>query len=247
MTSDDEFRLDAQWALGGRNPVVLIGPNGAGKSRFANELSGAAGISMIPALRNIALQKDLPMRPLRQAEEQLRNHIQRRRKQPWNLAQEINELFSKLIAEDGASAMRFRDASSTARREEADEQPEIETTKLMRLQGVWSTLFPGRSISFAAYSPVVASELSGGVQAYPAEQMRGLPGGIRTSSDKGASACCGRPVLIEARTTVSVDANCHQRPVDLLRATRRGWRWPESAGSWAAGLLPSSQRLRRSA
>lgn len=199
--SDDEFRFDAQWALGGHNPVVLIGPNGAGKSRFANGLSAAGGISMIPALRNIALQKDLPMRPLRQAEEQLRNHIKRRRQQPWNLAQEINELFSKLMAEDGASAMQFRDAAATARSEEIHDQPEIETTKLMRLQSVWSRLFPGRSISFAGYSPVVTSELSGAVQTYPAEHM--------SDGERVALYLAGRVLDADARVLIVDEPEVH--------------------------------------
>ena len=81
------------------------------------------------------------------------------------MSNEINHLFSKLLAEDSASAVTFRDQFVKGR------SPKPETTKLTVLQDMWGRLFPGRKVSFAGYTPMVSSaELRGG-SSYAAQHM----------------------------------------------------------------------------
>ena len=129
-------------AMQGMAPIVVIGPNGAGKTRHAVQMAEWNDADMIAALRNIALPPDVVMRPVEQAKQNLTNQLNQRRSNPWEMSSEINELFSKLMAEDSSAAIRFRDGH--VKKKDA----ELETTKLMRLQDVWTMLFPGRHIDF---------------------------------------------------------------------------------------------------
>ncbi|MFP4642611.1 MAG: hypothetical protein ACLFPU_10630 [Dehalococcoidia bacterium] len=144
-------------------PLVIIGPNGAGKTRYGLQVAQWNDAEAIAALRNIALQENIPMQSLAQAEQELKNQKQQRRKKPWSIASEINNLFAKLMAEDSASAMDFRDNYR--------EKTEPDTTRLMRLQRSWERLFPGRRISFKGYTPKVTSEYVAGEKEYPAQSM----------------------------------------------------------------------------
>jgi len=148
----------------GTNPVVILGPNGSGKSRFGLELANWNNAENIAALRNIALAEHVPMQSLSQAQQELNNQKRQRRRQPWNITSEINYLFAKLMAEDSASAIDFRD-----RYQEENIRPE--TTKLMQLSKLWHILFPGRQIEFKGYNPKVTSEYLVGNPVYPAQQM----------------------------------------------------------------------------
>lgn len=147
----------------GTAPLVIVGPNGSGKTRYGIQVAQWNGAEAIAALRNIALQENIPMQSLAQAEKELKNKKQERRKKPWSIASEINNLFAKLMAEDSASAMEFRDNYR--------EQGEPDTTRLMRLQRSWERLFPGRRISFKGYTPKVTSEYVAGAGEYPAQSM----------------------------------------------------------------------------
>lgn len=150
--------------IDGITPLVILGANGSGKTRFGLQLSNWNNAENIAALRNIALQENIPMQSLSQANQELVNHRRNRTRHPWNISSEINHLFAKLMAEDSASAIAFRDAH------EAGAEPEV--TKLMRLQKSWHTLFPGRKITFAGYTPRVESELVEGQAApYAAQAM----------------------------------------------------------------------------
>jgi hypothetical protein len=149
--------------LEGVTPLVILGPNGSGKTRYGLELSNWNGAENIAALRNIALEENIPMQSLTQATQELVNHKRQRTKRPWTISSEINNLFAKLMAEDSAAAVAFRDNY------EDGIEPEI--TKLMKLQKSWHTLFPGRKITFGGYSPKVTSEYTEGEAPYPAQSM----------------------------------------------------------------------------
>ncbi|WP_376693694.1 ATP-dependent nuclease [Wenzhouxiangella sp. EGI_FJ10409] len=153
----------AQAIHDGDAPLVIIGPNGSGKTRFGLQLAKWNDAETIAALRNIALAENIPMQSLTQAEQELTNHKQRHRQQPWNISSEINNLFAKLMAEDSASAIDFRDTYN--------EGVEPEITKLMRLQDSWERLFPGRRIVFKGYTPKVTSEYVAGEKEYAAQSM----------------------------------------------------------------------------
>lgn len=147
----------------GSDPVVILGPNGSGKTRYGLQLSDWNNAENIAALRNIALAENVPMQSLAQAEQELSNHKRQRRKHPWNISSEINNLFAKLMAEDSSAAVDFRDNYQDG------SVPAI--TKLMRLQQSWQALFPGRHIEFKGYTPRVTSEYVAGDTAYPAQSM----------------------------------------------------------------------------
>jgi hypothetical protein len=98
------------------------------------------------------------MQSTSQAEQELTNQKRQRKKQPWNISSEINILFAKLMAEDSSAAVAFRDNLQ-------DGNPPAET-KLMKLQNIWQTPFPGRHIDFKGYTPKVTSEYVAGAPAY---------------------------------------------------------------------------------
>ncbi len=150
--------------LDGSKPVIILGSNGSGKTRFGLELASWNSAETIAALRNIALDENIPMQSLVQAEQELAQHKKQRRKQPWNISSEINNLFAKLMAEDSAAAIDFREKYKSG-------TTEPETTNLMRLQKFWQLLFPGRHINFKGYTPKVTSEYVTGETAYSAKSM----------------------------------------------------------------------------
>ncbi|MEQ8407814.1 MAG: AAA family ATPase [Gammaproteobacteria bacterium] len=149
--------------LDGTNPLIILGPNGSGKTRYGLQISQWSNGENIAALRNIALEKDIPMKALGQATQELLNQKNRRSSRPWQISSEINNLFSKLMAEDSAAAVAFRDNYAQGA------EPEI--TKLMKLQSSWHSLFPGREINFGGYSPMVSSEQAAEGNEYPAQSM----------------------------------------------------------------------------
>ena len=144
---------DDRKSLEGTSPIVILGPNGSGKTRYGLKIAVWNNSENIAALRNIALGKNVPMQALDQASSQLEQQKNQHKSQPWNIASEINNLFSKLMAEDSDSATRFRDSYLTV-------GGTPETTKLMVLRECWHDLFPGRTLHFGGYTPKVLSEYS---------------------------------------------------------------------------------------
>ena len=124
----------------GNAPLVIIGPNGSGKTRYGLQLAQWNDAETIAALRNIALEQNIPMQSLAQAKQELVSHRNQRRKRPWSISSEINNLFAKLMAEDSAEAVQFRN--------QYRDGAEPGVTKLMLLQKSWQNLFPGRRIEF---------------------------------------------------------------------------------------------------
>ena len=163
MTKPIRYRSDGE-AIEGLEPIVILGPNGSGKSRYGLQLAEWNTAETIAALRNIALPTQIPMQSVAQAAQELTNHGNQRKRQPWGISSEINILFAKLIAEDAESAIEFREKYSSG-------ETEPETTKLMRLQTAWEELFPGRHIEFKGYNPKVTSEYVAGETSYSAQSM----------------------------------------------------------------------------
>ena len=139
MADDIPIKIAEDNQIDGTSPIVILGPNGAGKTRHAVAMSNWNATSFIGALRNIELPQDIAMQSRTQAKSELDRIYSRRRSQWWQLSNEINQLFAKLMAEDTASAKKFRDAFTPG----SADTPEI--TKLVQLQNVW------RSGSVSAY------------------------------------------------------------------------------------------------
>src|SRR6266511_1404680 len=155
---------NSQATIDGSSPIVILGANGSGKTRYGLQLADWNNAETIAALRNIALEENIPLQSLAQAEQELQNYKRQRKKRPWSISSEINNLFAKLMAEDSASATTFRDNY-----QKDGAAPEI--TKLMRLQKSWQELFLGRRISFGGYTPKVTSEYVNDGTGYPAQSM----------------------------------------------------------------------------
>lgn len=188
MTNNNiPLKLTETTILEGVNPIVLIGPNGSGKTRFGANIARKQEADFIGALRNIALAEDIPMQPLARATRDLNSQMTDHRSRHWILSNEINHLFSKLIAEDATSATRFRDSAV------AGQQPVVEITNLMQLKSIWHELFPGREIKFETYSPKVESRFTSDAIVYPAQQMSD---GERVALYLGARVLNAQPGLI---------------------------------------------------
>lgn len=223
--TDIPLKYKADASVGGRAPIVVIGPNGSGKTRYAHQLASWNRSELIPALRNIGLDQNIPMQSTAQAEQEVNNWKSNLKRKPWLLTNEINYLFAKLMAEDSASAMRFRDAHAK------DPAATPETTKLMRLREAWGALFPGRAIKFEGYSPKVSSEYVTGVTEYPAQQM--------SDGERVALYLAGRvldasaPVIIVDEPEVHFHSRLAARFWDELEALK-----PESRFVYVTHDLP---------
>ena len=160
------LKLTVTTTLEGVDPIVLIGPNGSGKTRFGAAIARSQEAEFIGAVRNISLPDDIPMRPLARSTQELNSQRSELLSRCWTMSNEINHLFSKLLAEDATSATKLRDSMV------AGQELVIENTNLMRLKDIWHELFPGREIKFEAYSPKVESRFTSQQPiVYPAPQM----------------------------------------------------------------------------
>ena len=99
---------------------------------------------MVAALRNMALGANITLVSSDYSKQELRQILQRHPKSPWELSNEIDRLFSKLMAEDAESAIRFRNQ----RVQDASAAPE-ETT-LMKLTSLRTRLSAGSPSAGAA-------------------------------------------------------------------------------------------------
>lgn len=166
MLTTVPLKLSDSQQIPGGHPIVVIGPNGSGKTRFGVKLLGLNDGEMVGAVRNIQLQQNLPVQALNQARRTLTNSINRRRSNYWELANEIDDLFSKLLAEDSNAAVRFRDAYIKDKDSLVPKQ-----TVIMRISGLWERLFPGRTINFYEYSPKVKWLVGPETTEYTADRM----------------------------------------------------------------------------
>lgn len=165
MREEIPVKISEEETLPGHEPIVLLGPNGAGKTRHAVIMANWNNTDLIGALRSIALPVELPMESVDRSHKNLHNTLDRHRTQPWQMNEEINQVFSKLMAEHAKAAIDFRN------QHKIDKSAISGETKLDQLIKLWSLLFPGRSISFLDYKPIVQSDYNTQPGEYPAQQM----------------------------------------------------------------------------
>ena len=149
----------------GGHPFILIGPNGAGKTRLGATIARLNQGDRIPALRNLQVEVNIPMGMADQMKTEVDNQRKSSMKSPWLLANEINQLMSKLMAENAESAIAYRDKSITRPGDDPEE------TKLMRLNGFWHRHFPGRELDLSTYAPEAKSTIGKSEALYPIQQM----------------------------------------------------------------------------
>ncbi|MDA1257913.1 MAG: DUF4435 domain-containing protein [Chloroflexi bacterium] len=152
-------------SLSGNNPIVIVGPNGSGKTRHAINMAAWNDASHIGAVRNIELPTDVGMMSGERARIQLSATLTNRRSRWWQISNEIDQLFGKLLADNSEAAVKYRDGHY------AGSDPELETTNLMKLQDSWKSMFPGRSIEFRGNQPFVVSKNGPEAAEYSDQQM----------------------------------------------------------------------------
>lgn len=150
----------------GTGPIILLGANGSGKTRLAVRMANAGSAEFIPALRNIAIPDQIPNWTLQTATNELQNRTQQRRNTYWEMVQDIDALFGKLWSSHATEAMRVYETL----RQSGSPPEDLPETVLTRTQLLWSTVFPGRTISFSDFSARVTNDYSGAAT-YTAKHM----------------------------------------------------------------------------
>lgn len=181
-------------ALTGTAPIVILGANGSGKTRLAVEMSRTGGVEFIPALRNIALPDQIPNWTLQTATNELTNRTNQRRNNYWELIQDIDALFGKLLSSHAVEAMRVYDEVREGRTPTG-----MSDTVLDKTKALWKSVFPGRTLTFSDFSAKVSNEYLGATT-YTAKQMSD---GERTGlylSARILDTGCGVVVIDEPET-----------------------------------------------
>lgn len=180
--------------LTGSAPIVILGANGSGKTRLAVEMSKTGGVEFIPALRNIALPDQIPNWTLQTATSELTSRTSQRRDRYWELIQDIDALFGKLLSSHAVEAMRVYDEVREGRTPTG-----ISDTVLDKTKALWKSVFPGRTLTFSDFSAKVSNEYLGATT-YTAKQMSD---GERTGlylSARILDTSCGVVVIDEPET-----------------------------------------------
>lgn len=151
--------------LSGNEPIVILGANGSGKTKLAIELSKKTNADYIPALRNLSIPDQLHNWTLQTATTEFISRTNQRKDRYWELINEIDVLFAKLLSAHASQAMNVYDQVK-----KTGTPPPISDTVLDKTSDLWSIVFPGREISFKEYAPLVTSEYLGG-SSYTAKHM----------------------------------------------------------------------------
>ena len=165
MGNQMDIALPDDTKVPGGHPFILIGPNGAGKTRLGATIARLNQGDRIPALRNLQVEVNIPMGMADQMKTEVDNQMKSSMKSRWLLANEINQLMSKLMAENAESAVAYRDKSVTRPGDDPEE------TKLMRLNEFWHRHFPGRELDLSTYAPKAKSTIGKSEAFYPVQQM----------------------------------------------------------------------------
>ena len=165
MKQENPIKISATDTIDGIHPLIIIGPNGSGKTKYGSSLAALNNTDLIGAVRNIQFGENIGMRSYDQATNELKSFLDRRRSRYWEMSNEIDQLFSKLLAENSGSAIKFREEFLT------NSKATPEQTKIMVLSELWAEVFPSRVIDFSSYSPKVrASHVTENAE-YSAQSM----------------------------------------------------------------------------
>ncbi|QLH51693.1 MAG: ATP-binding protein [Candidatus Accumulibacter cognatus] len=135
----------------GDSPIVILGPNGSGKTQLAQRITQANGGNAISAQRQTWVDDSLPV----QEEQNLLNNVRSQQAQwhqnPWHPTADINFILSKLIQEHTNRLTRTNEQAL----ESGTPLAPVDDTGLIRLQGLWSRLFPKRKLEISGFFPRV--------------------------------------------------------------------------------------------
>lgn len=156
----------------GNEPVVFIGANGAGKSRLVSLLATSPDFTIIPADRQTDVPEALGPVAIHDAENMLRSQQQNGQYIPGLVyatrrkAQDINQLFTYLKAEEAQVGVDFYRATATS------PQAPRPSTKVAEVERLWRIVFPERRFNLQSYNPQVERILPDGTTiTYTASNM----------------------------------------------------------------------------
>ncbi len=145
------IRIPGLGELEGDAPVVVLGPNGSGKTKLAQNIAASNKVTAISAQRRTWLDDNLPV----QEERQLWSHVQGQQSQwqsrSWHPTEEINHVMSTLVQEH-TNALTKRNEEARAANVAL---PPLNDGRLIRLQDLWSRLFPQRKLEIGGFFPKV--------------------------------------------------------------------------------------------
>jgi len=165
--TDFSISLPSGQVLLGKGPVVVVGPNGSGKTRESRKITcpGGAHIEFVNALRSTRISPQIPAMSQLQARQNHDGHRNQARSSPWEITSDFDFMVAQILAEDGDAARAYR-----ARSKAGESVEDIELTPLEAIEHLWGEVFPGRSLEWKDWAPVVANERNE-VLTYSANQM----------------------------------------------------------------------------
>jgi hypothetical protein len=164
---DLALKLPNGTQLDGAYPIVVVGPNGSGKTRQTRELRANVPIEFVNALRNTRVAPELPAMGVAAARNNFTQQRTHARSRHWELTSEFDSMLSQLLAQDSMAAMEFR-----RRYNNNPESPGVpEETPLTRVEELWSRVFPGRTLTWQDWKPVVTNTVAGSEVEYTGNQM----------------------------------------------------------------------------
>ncbi len=135
----------------GDGPIVIVGPNGSGKTKLAQRISANVPITAVGAQRRTWPDDELPVHQPERIQIQIRNLPDQWRNNAYQPTEEINWVISGLI-QAHATELSNRNEEALA---SGGPFPPVSGTALMRLQGLWSRLFPMRKLLVGGFFPKV--------------------------------------------------------------------------------------------
>ncbi|MCD4782285.1 MAG: AAA family ATPase [Candidatus Eremiobacteraeota bacterium] len=203
MTNSIPIKLSKERTESGTHPIVIIGPNGSGKTRYgAEKLTklNEAEAEFLPAFRNTIPGRNIPRKSLHQANQEWSEVTLQTSSAYWQIFNDIDSLFAKLLAEHTDLAVKFYDQSLDDQSLDGKAtKPEI--TNLRLLQKMWHGFFPGRNIDLSAFTPTAMSEHGQEITEYPAYKM--------SDGEKAALYLGARVLSVQAKVLIVDEPEVH--------------------------------------
>lgn len=194
---DYSLTLPDGQVLDGNGPLVILGPNGSGKTRQTRQITSAAPIEFVNALRNTRVNPELPAMGMETARSQFRAQRDQARGAHWELSSEFDFMLSQLLAQKSMAAIEF------TRRFEIDPTSpgEPEVTPLTQVERLWGNVFPGRELHWQDWKPLVKNRTGGSEIEYTGNTM--------SDGEKAALYLAGRVFSAEAGILVVDEPETH--------------------------------------
>jgi ABC-type molybdenum transport system ATPase subunit/photorepair protein PhrA len=131
--------------------IVILGPNGSGKTKLAQQIAQNNKVSAISAQRRTWVDDNLPVQEEQQLLTNVRNVQNNWQQNSWQPTEEINYVLSTLIQDHTNLLTRMNEEAINA----GTPVEPLTDTKLMKLQSVWTRLFPARKLEIGGFFPKV--------------------------------------------------------------------------------------------